>query len=707
MREFVDSIGFRFLHFAALNTCVIFNSHLINRCLPKGARAERILRIFLLSVSQIVLLVLCHGLFGALGLYELTCSVLIITLVLSWATRNVSQESGKSANLIEKPGRKVFEKTIIFLALAVFFFGFYLEAYVPPLGTDAYIYHLTFPVQWMKAGSLIRTATVFHEPAPTYSPMNGEFFYAWLMIALKSDIIAANGQFIFLPFAALAIYLIFARVGLSQRLALGLAAFFFLSRPFFQELDIAYVDLISLSFYLSGIYFLLNLKSGWRSLLFFSISLGLFAGAKYVNLIYLAALSPFMIYGLLSSKKKALQDEGLEGRRGAWIFGALLCFAALSGYSYIRNLIETGNPFFPSDFSLFGIRIFSGMFNPGSLIEKESGLAGIIGVFIAPQEKYSPGAIAGGLLLLVSILAVIKSGLRKEPGPLLLALSPFIAGALYFFYSPFRDYRLLFPLYAGLYINAGIVFRSFLDRKYVREIFIVLLVAIALFEMWAPITAGWAFAEKITALLVFCIIVALLFVITGAAALWKLALSRMPQKASFIKTTTVAALMIFAIYFVLGLWNVYFKSYEARRYIYISDRWADFGKCWRWLHENEPEKNLRVACTGTQMIYPLFDKEFKNDVFYISVQKRRKHYFHEFGVRFDKPMKAMLVHEAHKVFEKNPDFASWYERLRGKNIDYIFVAGSDRIENRWIMREPDKFVAEFSSGDVKIVKIAR
>ena len=696
MRGFLDSVGFRFIHFAALNICLIAGAIRINRCIGPSGKAERLLRIFLLFMAQIVLLVLMHGLSDILNLYKLTGTILLFTLLILMITKRILGRKSPAPDLPAEAPFGWFEKAIIFTAAAVFIFGFYIEAGAPPLGTDTYIYHLTFPVQWIKAGSLIRTATVFHEPAPTYSPMNGEFFFTWLLMPLRTDILAANGQFVFLPFAGLAMYLILKQIGLSRRFSVGLAAFFFLSKPFFQELDIAYVDLISLSFYLGAVYFLLNLKNDFNtSILFFGISLGLFMGTKYINLIYLAALAPFILFCLLQPRK------GLPLAPGAkdafkWAAAGLVCFFALCAYSYVRNYMETGNPFFPSDFTLFGRTIYKGMFDSAHLMVKESGFPGVLGVFMLASDAYSIPPLAATLLSVLSIIAILKAVAKRKFSLLLLAISPFVSALLYFYLVPFRDHRLLFPLYAGLYVNAGIVLAGWLDKKLIREIIVILLVLLAFFEMNLV-------TKDVIYLLVFLGMCAALLVLVTIVHLWKLVIKARPSVV--LKIVTVMVLAALVIYFIFGTWNIHYNSYQAARYEIIRMNWGDDGECWKWLHDAGDEGPLTLAYAGTQMIYPLYGNEFRNEVVYISVQKNEKTFFHDFNVRFDNQRKVMLVHEARELFYANPDFQSWYGRLIFNEVEYILVAGKGDIELEWVERNPEKFEDAFSSGDARLIKV--
>jgi len=696
MREFLDSVGFRFIHFAALNICIIAGAIRINRCIGPSGKAERLLRIFLLFMAQIVLLILLHGLSDILNLYKLTGTVLLFTLLVFMITKRILAHKCPAPDLPAEAAFGWFERAIIFIAAAVFIFGFYIESGAPPLGTDAYIYHLTFPVQWIKAGSLVRTATVFHEPAPTYSPMNGEFFYTWLLMPLKTDILAANGQFVFLPFAGLAMLLILKRIGLSRRFAVALAAFFFLSKPFFQELDIAYVDLISLSFYLGAVYFLLNLKNDFNtSILFFGISLGLFMGTKYINLIYLAALGPLILFSFLQ-RRKTLPPAPCKKDTFKWIAAALVCFFALCAYSYVRNYMETGNPLFPSDFTLFGRTIFKGMFDPARLMAKESGLPGVLAVFILASDAYSLPPVVGAVLSLLSIIAILKAIAGRKFGLFLVAISPFVSAVLYFYLVPFRDHRLLFPLYAGLYVNAGIALSGWLDKKPIREIIAILLVLLAFFEMNLV-------TKDAIHLLVFLATCAALLVLITVVHLWRLVIRAHPS--GVLKMATVMVLAALVIYFIFGTWKIYYNSYEAGRYKTIGEYWGDYGECWKWLHEAGDEAPLTLAYAGTQMIYPLYGNEFRNEVVYISVRKDEKTFFHDFDFHFDSRRKVMLVHEARELFYTDPDFQSWYGRLIYNDVEYILLAGKGAIELEWVEQNPKKFENAFSSGDVRLIRV--
>lgn len=212
-----------------------------------------------------------------------------------------------------------------------------LLALLPPTARDALIYHLAYPKLWLKHG-FVELPFAFY----SYYPMNTELLYM-LPLYLGRDNLAALIHMVFGLMTAGLIYS-YLRNRIDTTYAL-LGAFIFLSTPIVMKLStIPYVDL-ALAFYSTGALLAFLVWKGGKGvkwLLLSAVSAGLAAGTKY-NGLYIPLILAFMI--LYASRN----DRPL---RALLIFISI--FIAVASPWYIKNAIQTGNPFYPLFFNIFG-----------------------------------------------------------------------------------------------------------------------------------------------------------------------------------------------------------------------------------------------------------------------------------------------------------------------------------------------------------------
>lgn len=211
-------------------------------------------------------------------------------------------------------------------------------ALLPPTARDALIYHLAYPKLYLQHGKIFELPFAFY----SYYPMNTELLYM-LPLYFGRDNLAA---LIHMAFGLMTAGLIYSylRNRIDATYAL-LGTLIFLSTPIVIKLStIPYVDL-TLAFYSTGaLLALLQWKEGKavKWLLFSAAFAGLAAGTKYNGLYVLLILAFTILY--ISRSNRPLK--------------ALLIFASISiavaSPWYIKNAIQTGNPFYPLFFNIFG-----------------------------------------------------------------------------------------------------------------------------------------------------------------------------------------------------------------------------------------------------------------------------------------------------------------------------------------------------------------
>ena len=142
--------------------------------------------------------------------------------------------------------------------------------------------------------------------------------------------------------------------------------------------------------------------------------------------------------------------------------------------------------------------------------------------------------------------------------------------------------------------------------------------------------------------------------------------------------------------------------------------WPDATKAWAWLNKNTDSAN--VAYTGRPVPFPLYGSNFKNNVYYASVNRidpAKLHYFsgsdYKWGADFRELHKNL---EEKNNYRGNADYPAWLNNLFKRNTDYLFVYSLHQIEgiefpleDRWAMGNPGRFTLVFSNDTVKIYKI--
>jgi hypothetical protein len=233
--------------------------------------------------------------------------------------------------------------TAFFLCLSIIILVFmeFILNLTPPISRDALIHHLAVPKLWLKHGGIYEIPWANY----AYYPMNIDLLYA-LCLYFKNDIAP---KFIHLAFGlgtGLIIYLYLkSKYGRNWGL-LGMV--FFITTPIVIWLSTAaYVDLGMTFFTTASVLAFIKWRdSEYTQLKWFLISslgMGIALGSKYNALIAWVIMSMLLMLSVVRDTHR--QTSAL------WygiLFFVLTAFVASPWY--LKNLIQTGNPFYP----LFG-----------------------------------------------------------------------------------------------------------------------------------------------------------------------------------------------------------------------------------------------------------------------------------------------------------------------------------------------------------------
>jgi hypothetical protein len=661
---------------------------------------DYILTVFLLCLTQIILIELLLGNFGALYLNNIFIGyiVIFISACMFFPPRN---------KLIpDKPEIEFLTSSkLLLLALSVFSAFFLVKSLVnlitPPVCPDSLQYHLSFPATWLRSGKLdnpfVIFQGIFNQTQPrievsgvSYFPINAELLFLWLMLPLRNAFLADFAQSIFYVIGVIAVYSILRKYGINKSIAL-LSGFLWVLIPniFKQLKNGSQTDVICSVLLLLVWNELLLLKEGitYKKVILFGISMGIFVGVKFFNIIWLVAFLPLIIYILF----KGFQD-------GKFHFGRITCFsiAAISmillfgGYVYIKNLIATGNPLFPNEVRVFGNTIFKGLVDSvtyNKLYAPDNRLE--LGKFIFKEGLgvQFPALILPGLALPFIFFVYFKRNLQPFGEYVILSIIPIAMFILYALFANAYLSRYLFPfLTAGLVI--AIIFISKLPGgiKYIRFVGFICIIASA-----CELAHKY---ELVVSLLLSSLFFVVLFINRKRIVIF--------YKSKFFIPTVF---ILFASGLILMFYlNWRYDREEFDRYLLTFSRkeaWqVDIARGWKKLNELTG-KGSRVAYTGRQEFYPLFGTKLKNDVKYISVNSQE----------------ALPYKSLDGNCRKVKDFVAWRENLRKENIEYLFIAlpfpdnreSEDPtkfpIEDDWAGAHPENFQLLYSNSLSRIYKV--
>lgn len=679
--------------FLLLNILVLACAFLI---VYKSLRIEwavdSIIALFVVYLSQIIFIELILGLAGALYLKNVILLSLVLFLGAYLLTKN------KELNLLPLNFTLYFKKLLsnklfsfIFSVAASFaIVKILVNLLNPSFGWDSLNYHFTFPVEWLKHGNLNVPIVIFDDPSPTYYPLNGSLFYLWLIFPFKSVFLADLGQFPFFVIAVISVFGISRKIGLSRAYAFYSVALFVLIPNFFKQLQVAYVDVMVGCLFLTAVNFLLSLKDKFNlsNALIYGLSLGLLIGTKTVALPYSVLLIiPFLVISFKDYKRAGL---------GVVV---MLCLLVFGGFSYFRNLIETGNPLYPLDFRLLNLHIFKGVMDKAVYSSHFSSAD-----YAFSKMLFHEGLGAQSLLLILpGIFLAFPVAFFRRRKELDINLSyffllPILIYLVYRFCIPLANLRYLYAL-----MGIGVILGFYIfDILKVKKIMLNILVIICIFASISEL----AKRQELVASLILSAASFLILINIKRIGLFNNKRLILP----LIFTLTLGTLLCAERFYKTNEFPRYYKMVK------YSGFWPDATKAWNWLNNNTVGNN--IAYTGRAVPFPLYGSSFKNNVYYVSVNKTQPaklHYFnhsrYEYGPGFESLLKTI---EQENNYRGNADYSIWRSNLLRANTDYLFVYSLQQtkstifpLEDNWAMVNPDKFKPIFTNNTIHIYRIIK
>lgn len=689
-----------------MNIIVILSAFLLAAKIFKfNNRVDFIISIFIIYFTQIILTELILGLSYALYLKNVILLNSLILLIVWLASRNKKPDFSFKDTKIEL-NRLLNNRILLFAVSAILSFSVIkigINLMNPPFGWDSLNYHFTFPVEWLKHGNLDNPITVFDDPSPSYYPINGSLYFLWLMLPLRNVFIADLGQVPFFILAFLCVYNIARKIGLEREISFFAAALFLLVPNFFKQLQIAYVDVMVAALFLTCVNFLFSLDENfsWQNALIYSLSLGLLLGTKTVALPYSVLLFIPFIYLLFRNLNKS------------YLFLiSIAAIAALGGFTYIRNFIETGNPLYPLDFfaggeSAFGGKLFVRPIFKGVMDKSVYSAHFKLQDYSLFKVLFHEGL---GMQTLIFVFPAIFLGL---PAAFIKNKKSFSFNFVYFLILPvfiYLIYRYIIPLANTRYLypllGIGMVIGFYAARllNIRRSIINVLAVISVLASMSELAKRRELIASVVTTFL-------LLFLLPFLIRYFR-------QKAAIKKPVVIFLFFILIIGSLIWLEKDYAKN-EFPRYIKMvkySGFWPDAASSWDWLNSNTVGNNIAYA--GRPVPFPLYGSNFKNNVYYVSVNKTEPAKLHYFpGSRYRWGYDFLSLHknlEAKGNYRADADYSVWLNNLARRDIDYLFVYSLHQTKNiefpfedKWARENPLKFIPVFGNETIHIYKAVK
>jgi|GEM_PF-2151516 len=429
------------LIFLAQNLALILSSIFITAWLYKykvEGLTKFILSVFTIFVSQIIAIEIILGILGKISYGNaliLTTISFIFTGIL-WGRETFKRLLINSSG--EKPSPLILY--IIYLPLLIIFLIRTFSAMLQvPLEYDVVAYHLPFVVEWIKTKSLMGIYyTAFASPIGYY-PSNYELLNLWTILPFNNDFFVNILNFPLLALLGIALYKILRNLNTEKNTALILTGALFYIPIFLRQGGVGLTDIFFCLTFALFMYFLQeiykNRKNPFKkdsiktAYILFGLNIGLLLGTKYLGIVI--SIIPIFLLLLICIFTKIQKRWKLLG------ISAISAFIT-GGFFYIRNWINSGNPIFPVDLKIFGIKIFEGYLGTNekllntSLAENIENLEGVKSFLI---QYYNLIGLTGvlGILSIIGVLGILvyKIFEKNSKEDLITSMVLFLSSVIY------------------------------------------------------------------------------------------------------------------------------------------------------------------------------------------------------------------------------------------------------------------------------------
>ncbi|MDD5355576.1 MAG: hypothetical protein PHY56_03475, partial [Candidatus Omnitrophica bacterium] len=294
--------------------------------------------------------------------------------------------------------------------------------------------------------------------------------------------------------------------------------------------------------------------------------------------------------------------------------------------------------------------------------------------------------ILPGILLPVFLLPFLKKRERNFTEYLLISSTPLIMFALYGALVNAYVTRYLFP-FVSVGLLCSVIFITRLPRG---EKYFGFAAFVSIF--YSVFQLAHRYELVFSVLFSLALFIALFIYRKQVTAFYK---SKMFGKAVFAALVFIAVALVYL--------NAKYDKEEFGRYpstFSKNESWQiDIARAWKKLNE-VTGSGSRVAYTGRQEFYPLFGTKLKNDVKYVSVNKKE----------------TALYNNPDGLCRKVKDFSAWRVNLKKEKIGYLFIAlpfpenresedpAKFPIEDEWALTHAQDFQLVYANSLARIYK---
>lgn len=540
----------------------------------------------------------------------------------------------------------------------------------PQLANDPLTYHLPAAVEWLQQRRLTLFEAWLYNPANTYSPLAGSMFIAWLMAPLGNDVLA---NFVQMPALLLVFFVmidLLRSLGARDWTALVAALAVVLSRPLLSQTLLAKDDLFVAAFFVAALSGLARLRRDDRwSAARVGVAIGLMLATKYTALLMLPVLALAI---------------GARQRPAQWL-GAMGIALLLAGPWYLRNLLLTGNPLYPMDVTLAGIRIFDGLFSTAASEQLRSWP----GTWRAmAQGYYSLPAALWAAAALAWLGAVARFRWRALRDPLLRVclLGPLLAIGLFVWRSPYDEVRFVLPATAVLVGLSALALPRPLDLLTPAIVLILALVS------------NFTQAVQVELLPKVAIAAPGIFILIAG---W-----------SFLSTQRQRAIAAVAVVFLISIlvfveWNAHLTQCRRHYGLAWRGRYGELADAWEFVRDQLPADGS-LAYGNTFFVYPLYGFDLDRRVVYVPLRADLKR-MHDLPHVSPALTGQQIVPAVAAATTANPDRDVWLANLRARKVRFLFVVRNgvqpDSVELTFCEQDPARFRRVFANPAARIYEI--
>jgi hypothetical protein len=697
-----------------IDPSLAINASLLNAVLLLGSAALSV-RIFkkesftgFVAYTGFIFLCSIIGIQTIVGWLDLLSILLVSLLGYAWAITMLIL--GWKDLMRDCPRPKNYVWPMIFAPFGIFLFIELFNALLLPVWEyDSVSYHLPMVRDWLASGSLRDVYFSVYAGPVAYYPGTGELLTLWPIVLTGTDLFANTQNIFLLPLLFTVCLHLARRMGMRDRSAYLLPVLFCASPLLLKEIGTPHVDLL----YALG--FAYCLLAAWefavsgnrKQIVMAGLALGLFVGSKYLA-VPVGGLYAIVFTVLLG--RSIYKNHSIPTLH---IFLGILGFFLIGGLWYVRNIMLTGNPIFPSSISIGPWTIAEGY---GSFTHQAFSdtiyaqlpaltmydMLDMAGQFVLRSGFQTVVMIIAYVLLLIGWIKSSRKIRWNNPAFFLcsyLALAfPFLL-ALYIVtpnsYVHF-DANIRYALLALFHGALLIAYCAHTFPQLRMLIWTLTVVSIAASTIHAFITPDLPhelgtlrYIGKFPATFgIYAIKAVVVIAFIKGLFLLRTHRYRMPL--------LCAALVVSPALLILGNDSV-LRIRADNQYMFLEAKYPDLAPLihgFAWLEEYVPMEQS-VAFSGFHFQSPLYRQDLRRDARYVSVNDCRDCNYADFRS------------EPEGVFAR-ADKNIWLENLKASGVSHIMLfdeLGYMEHENIWVNESPERFEQTFAEDDVRILRV--